>query len=83
MVYISLVSMVVYKRKKMKRELTNGGLPGAKAGCPMRGLLLGCDMETVVLILDIHVTHTKKLAAAEMAQEAGVVMVSFPRNTTH
>ena len=28
----------------MKIELTNGGPPGTKAGCPMRGLLLGCDI---------------------------------------
>ena len=28
----------------MKLEVTNGGPPGAKAGFPMRGLLLGCDI---------------------------------------
>ena len=28
----------------MKIELTNVGPPGAKVGCPMRGLLLGCDI---------------------------------------
>ena len=39
--------------------------------------------ETVVLILDSHVTHTKNLAATDMAQEAGVVMVSLPPHTTH
>ena len=39
--------------------------------------------ETVVLILDSHVTHTKNLAATEMAREAGVVMVSLPPHTTH
>ena len=43
-VYINLVPMVIYKRKMMKIELTNGGPPGAKARCPMRGLLLGCDI---------------------------------------
>ena len=42
-VYINLVPMVIYKRKRMEIELTNVGAPGAKAGCPMRGLLLGCD----------------------------------------
>ena len=36
-----------------------------------------------MLILDSHVTHTKNLAATEMAHEAGVVMVSLPPHTTH
>ena len=35
-----------------------------------------------MLILDSHVTHTKNLAAADIAQEAGVVMVSLPPHTT-
>ena len=43
-IYINLVLMVIHKRKRMKIELTNGGPPGTKAGCPMRGLLLGCDI---------------------------------------
>ena len=38
-VYINVVPMVIYKRKRMKIELTNGG-----HRCPMRGLLLGCDI---------------------------------------
>ena len=29
-----------------------------------------------MLILDSHVTHTKNLAATDMARDAGVVMVS-------
>ena len=28
----------------MKIELTNVGPPETKAGCPMMGLLLGCDI---------------------------------------
>ena len=28
----------------MKIEMRNGGLPDPKAGCPMRGVLLGCDI---------------------------------------
>ena len=39
--------------------------------------------ETVVFILDSHVTHTNNLAATDMAREAGVVMVSLPPHTTH
>ena len=43
--YVSL--MVIYKRKRMKIEVTNDRPPGlsihakTKAGCPMRGLLPG------------------------------------------
>ena len=33
----------------MKIELTNVGAPGAKAGCPMRGLLLGFDILSILL----------------------------------
>ena len=36
-----------------------------------------------MLILDSHVTHTKNLAATEMARDAGVVMFSHPPHTTH
>ena len=36
-----------------------------------------------MFILDSHVTHTKNLAATDMAREAGVVMVSLPPHTTH
>ena len=42
--YINLVTMVMYKQNWTKIELTNGGPPRAKAGCPVRGLLLGCDI---------------------------------------
>ena len=40
--------------------------------------------ETVVLIPDSHVTHTKNLAATDiLARDAGVVIVSLPPYTTH
>ena len=31
----------------MKTELTNVGAPGANAGCPMKGLLLGFDISSI------------------------------------
>ena len=40
-------------------------------------------VETFVLILNGHVTHTKHLVAIEIAREAGVVMVSLPPHTTY
>ena len=36
-----------------------------------------------MLILDSHVTHTKNLAATDVARDAGVVVVSLPPYTTH
>ena len=36
-----------------------------------------------MFILDSHMTHTKNLAATDIAREAGVVMVSLPPHTTH
>ena len=39
--------------------------------------------ETIVLIFDGHVTHTKNLVSIEIALEAGVVMVSLPPHTTY
>ena len=35
-----------------------------------------------MLILDSHVTHTKNLAATDMAWEAGVVMVPATANSS-
>ena len=39
--------------------------------------------QTVVLILNCQVIHTKNLAAIEMSHEAGVVMVSLLPHTNH
>ena len=36
-----------------------------------------------MLILNSHVTHTKNLAATDIAREAGVALVSLPPHTTH
>ena len=36
-----------------------------------------------MLIFDNHVTHTKNVAATDMARDAGVVMVSLLPHTTH
>ena len=36
-----------------------------------------------MLTLDGHVTHTKNSVATEMAQKAGVVMVSLPPHMIH
>ena len=45
-VYINVVPTVIYKRKRMKMELVkfNGGPAVEKVGCPMRRVLLCCDI---------------------------------------
>ncbi|CAM1318676.1 Uncharacterised protein r2_g2668 [Pycnogonum litorale] len=91
--------MVIYKRKRMKPELTNGGPPGAVYSCQENGWMSNEGFltwlkhfiefakptkgSTVVLVLDGHVTHTKNLAAITMARDVGVVMVSVPPHCTH
>ena len=91
--------MVIHKRKRMKIELTNGRPPGAVYSCQYKGWVSNegfvtwlkhfvdsvkpTKEETVVLLLDGHVTHAKNLVAIEMAREAAVVMVSLPPHTTH
>ena len=90
--------MIIYKRKRIKIELTNGGHPGAVYSCQDKGWMSNegfvtwmkhfvdfvkpTKEDTVMLILDGHVTHTKNLVAIEMAREAGVVMVTHDPPTT-
>lgn len=91
--------MVIYKRKRMKPELTNGGPPGAVYSCQDKGWMSNegfitwlkhfitfvkpTKENTLVLVLDGHITHTKNLDAINMARDAGVVMVSLPPHCTH
>ena len=86
--------MIIYKRKRMKEELTNGGPVGAVYSCQEKGWMSNEGFVTwlkhfidcvrpqpcrkVVLVLDGHVTHTKNLTAIQLARDAGVVMVSLP-----
>ena len=87
------------KWKRLNIELTNGEPPRAVYLCQDKGWMSNEGFvtwlrhfidfvkskmeETIALILDKRATHTRNLAAVEMAQEARVVMVSLPPNTTH
>ena len=91
--------MVIYKRKRLKIELTIGGPPGVVYSCQDKGWMSNegfvtwlrhfvgfvkpTKAETVVFILDGHVTHTTNLAAIEMAWKAGVVMPQGLTSTVH
>jgi hypothetical protein len=90
--------MVIFKRKRMKQELTNNGPPGAAYECQDKGWMshegflvwLRHFISNVrpskeapaVLVLDGHVSHTKNLEAIQLARESGVVMVSLPPHCT-
>ncbi|XP_065642522.1 uncharacterized protein LOC136074146 [Hydra vulgaris] len=71
--------MLIYKRKRMKPEITNGAPPGTVFNTQEKGWM----SNEVLLILDGHVTHSKNLAAIYLARNAGVRMVSLPPHTTH
>lgn len=91
--------MVIFRRKRMKIELTNGGPPGAVYSCQEKGWMSHDGFlewlehfikfahptkeDPVILILDGHVSHTKNLKAILRAREAGVVMISLPPHCTH
>jgi len=91
--------MLIYKRKRMKAELTNGAPPGTVFSVQEKGWMSNegfiewlkhfiytvrpSKAAKVVLILDGHVTHAKNLAAIELARESGVRMISLPPHTTH
>jgi hypothetical protein len=91
--------MVIYRRQRLKIEMTNGGPPGTLYSCQEKGWMSHegfivwlehfikhvhpTTEEPVVLLLDGHISHTKNLKAITRAKEAGVVMVSLPPHCTH
>jgi len=91
--------MLIYKRKRMKAEMTNGAPPGTVFSSQEKGWMSNegflewlkhfiyvvkpSKEAKVVLLLDGHVTHAKNLAAIELARESGVRMISLPPHTTH
>ena len=91
--------MLIYKRKRMKPEITNGAPPGTVFSTQEKGWMSNegfldwlnhfikvvkpSKQSKVLLILDGHVTHSKNLAAIYLARNAGVRMVSLPPHTTH
>ncbi|ESN95622.1 hypothetical protein HELRODRAFT_86484 [Helobdella robusta] len=89
--------MLIYKRKRMKVEMTNGAPPGTVFSTQEKGWMSNDGFiewlkhfisvvkptkETKV-VFDGHVTHVKILKAIEFAREAGVRMISLPPHTTH
>ncbi|XP_065650858.1 uncharacterized protein LOC136079024 [Hydra vulgaris] len=91
--------ILIYKRKRMKPEITNGAPPGTVFSTQEKGWMSNegfldwlnhfikvvkpLKQSKVLLILDGHVTHSKNLAVIYLARNAGVRMVSLPPHTTH
>ena len=91
--------MLIFKRKRMKAEMTQCAPPGTVFSTQEKGWMSNegflewlkhfisvvkpTKEAKVVLILDGHATHVKNLAAIELARESGVRMISLPPHTTH
>jgi len=91
--------MLIFRRKRVNQALEIGAPPGTVFLAQDKGWMTATGFcfwlghfikyvkpsveNKIVLILDGHVSHTKNLAALEMARSAGVVLVSLPPHTTH
>ena len=90
--------LVIFKRKRMPTELSNGAPPGSVVTCNDSGWM---DAEVftkwlqhfvdfvkptadkkVLLVLDGHTTHVKNLKAIELARKENVIMLCLPPHTT-
>jgi len=91
--------LVIYPRKNLKMELTEGAPPGSIFGCQENGWI-NCDLfrlwfehflttvqpsieNKVLLILDGHATHTQNIQVILRAREKGVIMLSLPPHCSH
>lgn len=91
--------MIIYPRKRLKPELTEGAPAGSVFKCQEKGWI-NTELfaawlehfisivhpsldEKVLLILDGHVSHTQNIAALSRAREVGILMLSLPPHCTH
>jgi hypothetical protein len=91
--------MIIYPRKNLKIELTEGAPPGSIYACQENGWI-NCDLfliwfehflatvkpsndNKVLLVLDGHVSHTQNIQVILRARENGVIMLSLPPHCTH
>ena len=90
--------LVIFKRKRMPAELSNGGPIGSVVTC--NDSWMDADTFTkwlqhcvdivkptadkkVLLVLDGLSTHVKNLKAVELARKENVIMLCLPLHTTH
>jgi len=91
--------LVIYPRKRLKNELTEGAPSGSIFACQKNGwinvelfsvwmehfisIVKPSNSKKVLLILDGHVSHTQNITALLRAREAGVILLSLPPHCTH
>ncbi|XP_030765488.1 uncharacterized protein LOC115889576 [Sitophilus oryzae] len=91
--------MIIFKRKRMMAELAEGAPPGCSLQVSDTGYInsdlfvvwLPKFIEVVrptpdqklILVLDCHSTHSKKLEAINLARDNGVILLQLPEHTTH
>jgi hypothetical protein len=91
--------MIIFKRKRMVVELGLGAPPGcivqiSDTGYSNSELFLiwlkefikvvkPSKEDKVLLLLDVHTSHSKNLAAIELARANGVIILQLPGHTTH
>lgn len=95
--YVSL--LMIFKRKRVKPELTDNAPVGTIQGCSENGWVntelfikyikhfvkfVDCAKERkVLLIFDRNKTHTKRLELIDYARDNGIVLISLPPHTSH
>jgi hypothetical protein len=91
--------LIIYLRKHLKAELTEGAPPGSIYACQENGwintdlFLVWFDHfiatvnlsidRKVLLILDGHVSHRQNIQAIVRARDRGVILLSLPPHCTH
>lgn len=91
--------MLIFKRKRMAPDLGEGAPPGSIVEISDTGYINADLFLTwlkhfiaavkpttenkILLILDGHTTHSRNLAAIELARENGVILLQLPGHTTH
>ncbi|KAK2578406.1 hypothetical protein KPH14_012738 [Odynerus spinipes] len=91
--------MIIFKRKRMAPDLSEGAPPGSIVEISDTGYIntdlfvtwlkhfiaaVKPTMENkVLLILDGHTTHSRNLTAIELARENGIILLQLPGHTTH
>lgn len=91
--------MVIFKRKRDCQDLKAGAVPGSIVTISDTGYINSelfvrwlqhfisvvnpTTERKVLLLLDGHSTHSKNLAALELARDNGIIMLQLPSHTTH
>ena len=90
--------LFIFPMVRMKDELMYGAPPGLLYECHITGwmqmdifttwfkhFILSSELQNnpVLLILDGHSTHTKKLELIDLAREKGVVFLCLPLHCSH